>query len=126
MLPDEMTGHVPAQVKEIENYTVRLKSDMDEESSDVEEKIEQEKVNETAAANDEISKKDVEIRRLIEEEKKHFQKGETTVERFEQEQRDMKKIKYSKSSKEPRTFPASSQQKEEYSSPRKSENQCFW
>ena len=40
---------------------------MDAESSDVEEKIEQEKVYETAAANDEISKKDAEIRKLIEE-----------------------------------------------------------
>ena len=109
MLPDEMTDHVAAQVKEIEDYTVRPKSDrdvepsidevieaqndavspkcdidaeewmenkiqvyavrpkcdMDAESSDLEEKIEQGKVNETAAANDEISKKDAEIKKLV-------------------------------------------------------------
>ena len=52
---------------QIEDCAVRPKCNMDAESSNVEEKIEQEKVNETAAANDEISKKDAEIRKLIEE-----------------------------------------------------------
>ena len=87
-LPDEMRDHVAAQVKEIESdavspkcnmdaeemmenkieeYAVRPKCDVDAESSDVEEKIEQEQVNETAAANDEISKKETEIRKFMEE-----------------------------------------------------------
>ena len=52
---------------QIEDCAVRPKCDMDAESSDVEEKIEQEKVNETEAANDEISKKDAKVRKLIEE-----------------------------------------------------------
>ena len=51
----------------IEEYAVRPKCDMDAESSDVEEKIEQEQVNETAAANDEISKKETEMRKFMEE-----------------------------------------------------------
>ena len=114
MLPDEMTDHVAAQVKEIVNYTVRHKSDMDVEVS-IDEVIEaqndavspkcdidaEEKVNETAAANDEISQKDADIRKIIEERKNTSNKEElrecVRVKNIRRLQRNQK------------TFPASSQ-----------------
>ena len=86
---NEESGHIVGEEhhvrcarsdKEAGFIVLHISSDMNEKEKDDEE------ADETAAAKEteEISKEDVEIRRLIEERRKHTQKRETASERSEQ------------------------------------------
>ena len=170
MLSDEVTGSVAVRPKgdvdgecdmeadektekEIEENAVRPKSDMDADAFDEVAEDKHENENGAAAAknmletNDEVSKKDEEIRRLIEERRstskgekqrlKDFSKQIRKCIRDKKEKKTRNDSEYSKISKGSRTFQESNLRTEGSSSPRKNEKgenhytkkgncQCLW